>query len=46
MYVPTGSLAACAAVGQSTLAVAGGVLGIGRSGAEGGLGCLVSTFGF
>ena len=45
MYVPTGSFACCAGVGQSILAVAGGVVGIGRSGAAGGLGYLVSTSG-
>jgi len=45
MYVPTGSFATCDSVGQSTLAVVGGV-GCGSSTCPGGFGlfsCLVST---
>ena len=47
MNVPTGSLASCAAVGHSTLAVAAGtfVLGGVISGCSGLSGYLVSTFG-
>lgn len=44
--MPTGSFASCAGVGQSTLAVETGVLGIsGVLGTSGAGGCLVSTFG-